>query len=86
MIAQNCGNCRFRVDRDCRRRAPPAYDFVRFYELELLRDLAWSLHIMAGIELCPRDDLHTEATEALQLAKWPEVDEAYWCGEWEGQP
>jgi hypothetical protein len=55
-----------------------------YYELELLRDIAWSLRELAKVappgEL---DDVNTEATDAMIEASWPRVEPEDWCGEWE---
>jgi hypothetical protein len=56
---------------------------VKYYELELLRDIAWSLHSLAKIpDVDESDDLNKEATEAMTDAVWPEVREDEWCGDW----
>lgn len=93
-----CNNCRFfladsaapneyRAEHRCQRYAPKSYDGIRYYELELLRDIARSLRTSASIGL-PTDsdhDLNTEASEAVNFARWPTVDLDDWCGEWEAK-
>jgi hypothetical protein len=68
----------------CHRHAPPTYNFLRYYELELLREIAWDVRVIADIAPPDKDnaDLNTEATEAISISAWPEVEPNEWCGEW----
>jgi hypothetical protein len=79
-MTESCENCRFHVDDYCRRRAPIPWDFLKYYELELLRDIAWSIRSQDPEE---NEALNAEPTEAYNSAKWPKVDADEWCGEWE---
>jgi hypothetical protein len=82
-----CDNCRYMVDAECHRHAPPAYDFLRFYELELLRDIAWSVLCIARRQRPDeQDDVATLSTEAFQTAAWPDIEPSDWCGEFEKKP
>jgi hypothetical protein len=86
-----CENCRFYKPPQtgipealCRRRAPTPYDFLKYYELELLREIAWSIHALAQLpQPSEFDDLNIEATEAASMTTWPIVEPDEWCGEWE---
>ena len=88
---QTCGNCRFLrmhgSESRCHRRSPKPHSFLRYYEAELLRDLAWSVRELAypngGDADDPDDDLRVEATEASIETSWPEVMLDEWCGEWD---
>lgn len=74
------------VEGDCRRRAPQPFNYLLFHELELLREMAWTLRALADLEEPPRYDvLHTEAMSAMEAASWPRVNGDGWCGEWERQ-
>ena len=87
-----CKDCRFfeKQYRECRRRAPkmdyPKKMWIDIHDSELLRDIAWSLRVMAGIKTPAReddlDDLNQESTE-LDDALWPRVELDDWCGEFE---
>lgn len=84
-MVEMCKNCHyFRKDR-CHRHAPRSYNFIRYYGLELIRDIAWSMRVNAGLDLPEtdsREDLNTEATETCLDTDWPTVEAGDWCGEW----
>jgi hypothetical protein len=90
---ERCETCKFfeldigsSISGRCHRRAPEAYSLIRYYELELLREIAWNSRILAGIKLPAendRCDLNTEATETVVSVGWPEVEIDEWCGEWQ---
>lgn len=87
-MSEECNNCRFHVEDECRRRPPAPHNFLLFYQLELVRDIAVSLRKLSRREITddplnPLDDVTLEATEAAKEASWPEVLPYEWCGEWE---
>jgi hypothetical protein len=87
-MTEECSNCHYlrkiwTHKSECHRRAPIPVDAYRFYIGELLRDLAWCVHVMSNVEAPSKyDDINKEATEAVDYAMWPEVELDDWCGEW----
>jgi len=86
MMARRCGDCKFfsEEDEECRRYAPrPEFRLLINHNSELLRDLAWSLRTLAGIERPSKhDDLMVSADEVSE-EQWPSVVADEWCGEFE---
>ncbi len=83
-MSESCANCRFYRDDYCCRYAPRPWNYLKYYELELIRDIAWSLRYLSKTETPSHlDELATEATAAVQETRWPDVREDEWCGEWE---
>lgn len=83
-----CENCRYAQpfgDRlTCHRRAPVPYNALVFHIGELIRDIAWIIHVKEmGEEPDKYSELRKEATEASDYAVWPEVERDDFCGEWE---
>ncbi len=93
-MARACRHCAFYNGLlfECRRYAPrPAlYNQMKSLDLhnsELLRDIAWTLHVAYDIEAPPKgDDLNQGASDvAGEEDKWPTVDPDDWCGEFEAR-
>jgi hypothetical protein len=79
-----CETCRFYREKECRRRAPVTFNFLLYHELELLRDIAWSVRLLAKLPVGEADyDVKTEASEMTSWGAWPNVQPYDWCGEWE---
>lgn len=86
-MEENCENCRYSQPKiegkglTCHRRAPLPYNAMVFYVAELIRDIAWNIHIKEVGEPDKHDDVSKEATEADDYVVWPEVERDDFCGE-----
>jgi hypothetical protein len=93
-MARECRHCAFyeSLAFECRRYAPRPAQYPRMQSLdlhnsELLRDIAWTLHVAHEIEAPSKyDDLNTDAAQVVDDDRWPTVDPDDWCGEFEPRP
>lgn len=89
---ENCENCRYARPKfagaasefECHRKAPAPWDAFAFHLADLVRDIAWNIHVKI-YEKAPEEDsdVAKEVTEAATYSIWPQVEIDDWCGEWE---